>query len=220
MKLNRIWEMPNSKTFRIVAFRELILKYAKADMTIIDPFANEHSIKDYLSHCKYISNDLDPQYQCDYNMEAQDFMKMYDDCSIDLILYDPPYSGRQVSEVYKKLEKTVNMQDTNSGYYTKFKSEIARILKPGGICISFGWQSNGIGINNNMDIIEILLVAHGGNHNDTIATVDKKAYHQERLDIWEEDKMREIKFRGKPIEDVTFEIIGNIHDEQHHIKIS
>jgi len=183
MKISRKWEMPNGKTFKINAFRDLILKYSKPNITILDPFANEHSIKDYLSHCNYISNDLDTDYNTDYHMEAQDFLKQFNDCSADLVLYDPPYTPRQVSEIYKKLDKTVNMEDTQSSYWVKFKDEISRVLKPGGICISFGWNSNGIGKNNNMEIIEILIVAHGGNHNDTIATVDKKAYHQERLDI-------------------------------------
>ena len=183
MKISRKWEMPNSRTFRINAFKELILKYAKDNKIIVDPFANEHSIKEYLSKNKYICNDLDKDYKCDYNLEAQDFMKMFDNYSVDLVLYDPPYSPRQVSEVYKKIDKVVTMQDTQNSYWSAFKNEIARILKPGGICISFGWQSNGIGIKNNFDIIEILLVAHGGNHNDTIATVEKKVYHQERVDI-------------------------------------
>jgi site-specific DNA-adenine methylase len=152
-------------------------------MTILDPFANEHSIKNYLKGVKYVSNDIDTDYDTDYHMEAQDFLKQYKDCSVDLVLYDPPYTPRQVSEVYKKINKTVNMEDTQSSYWVKFREEISRVLKPGGICISFGWNTNGIGKNNNMEIIEILLVAHGGNHNDTIATVDKKCYHQERLDI-------------------------------------
>jgi 16S rRNA G966 N2-methylase RsmD len=48
-------------------------------------------------------------------------MILFDDNSVDVILFDPPYSGRQVAECYKKLNKTVTMNDTNSGYFTKFK---------------------------------------------------------------------------------------------------
>jgi hypothetical protein len=183
MMISRKWEMPNSKTFKINAFRDLIIKYVDNGMVVIDPFANEHSIKNYLHHAKYITNDLDTDYKCDYNLEAQEFMKILDDNSVDVVLYDPPYTPRQVSEVYTKLGKTVNMQDTQSSYWIKFKDEIARVLKPNGICISFGWNSNGIGIVNNFDIIEIVMVAHGGNHNDTIATVERKAYHQYKLNI-------------------------------------
>ena len=44
----------------------------------------------------------------------------------------------------------------------------------GGFCISFGWNSNGMGKNRGFEIVEILLVAHGGHHNDTIVTVEKR----------------------------------------------
>lgn len=66
MKFNRIWEMPNSKTFKISCIRDLIVKYAKGK--VLDPFANESSIKTYLNNCEYINNDLDTQYDTDYHL--------------------------------------------------------------------------------------------------------------------------------------------------------
>lgn len=157
MEINRKWEMPNSKTFKIKAIRDLILKYVRPDMTILDPYANECSIKDYLQDCKYISNDLDTQYKTDYHLEAQDFLKLFQDNSVDLILNDP-----------------VTWKDTSSEYYTRAKKEIQRILKPNSIVITCGWNSNGIGNKYGFEKIEILLVAHGGQHNDTIVTVERK----------------------------------------------
>jgi 16S rRNA G966 N2-methylase RsmD len=174
MLINRVWEMPNSKTFRIKAIKNIIKKYTSSEKIVIDPFANECSIKEYINCQKYISNDLDTDFKTDYNLEAQDFMKIFENNSIDVVLFDPPYSGRQVSECYKKLGKTVTMNDTNSGYFTKFKKEISRITKKGGIVITCGWNSNGIGKKYGFEIIEILLVAHGSMHNDTIITVEKK----------------------------------------------
>lgn len=174
MKMSRVWEMPNSKTFKIKAIRNLITRYAKAGMKVVDPFANEHSIKEHLTETNYISNDLDPIYGCDYNMEAGDFLSTLPDSSVDMILYDPPHSPRQVKEVYTKLERTVNMTDTQQSYWSNFKRHIARVLKPNGVCISFGWNSGGIGKTNGMELLEIMLVAHGGGKNDTIVTVEKK----------------------------------------------
>lgn len=125
--------------------------------------------------CKrYISNDLDTSFNTDYHLEAQDFMKLFDDNSIDVVLYDPPYSARQVKECYQKLDRTVTIKDTQSSYFTRFKNEIARILKSGSICISFGWNSNGIGKKYGFEIVEILIVAHGSQHNDTICVVERK----------------------------------------------
>ena len=175
IQINRIWEMPNSKTFRISCIKEIIKRYLPKEGIVIDPFANECSIKSLIPlNLKYVSNDLDTDFKTDFNMEAQDFMKTFDNGSIDLVLFDPPYSGRQVSECYKKLGKTVTMSDTNSGYFTKFKEEISRIIKINGYVITFGWNSNGIGKKNGFEIVEILLIAHGSMHNDTIVTIEKK----------------------------------------------
>ena len=66
------------------------------------------------------------------------------------------------------------METTQASYWSKQKDEIARILKPNGICISCGWNTNGVGKTRGFEQIEILLVAHGGNHNDTIITVERK----------------------------------------------
>ena len=66
------------------------------------------------------------------------------------------------------------MQTTQASFWGDLKKEIARVVKPGGLVITFGWNTNGIGKTKNFEIIEILLVAHGGNHNDTICVVEKK----------------------------------------------
>ena len=100
--------------------------------------------------------------------------RSFDDKSVDIVLYDPPYSPRQVSECYKSLDKTVNMQTTQASYWGNQKKEISRIIKKGGIVITCGWNSGGIGKTNGFEIVEILLVPHGGWHNDTIITVEKK----------------------------------------------
>ena len=175
MEIDRIWEMPNSKTFKVNAIKEFICNnITDNNLIIIDPFANEHSIKESLLNHNYISNDLDKDYDCDYNLDALDFLKLFKDNSVDVVLFDPPYSSRQVSECYKKLDKTVTYLDTSENFWTKFKKEIARVIKPKGLCFSFGWNSNGIGKNNNFIIEKIRLVAHGGGHNDTICLMERK----------------------------------------------
>lgn len=107
-------------------------------------------------------------------MDAIDFIKKFKNESVDFILFDPPYSPRQVSESYKKLGKTVNRETTQTTYWSNLKKEIARVLKKDGGVISFGWNSGGIGKTLGFEIKEILIVAHGGWHNDTICTFEKK----------------------------------------------
>lgn len=165
MKITREWCMPNSRTFSIKPIGELIQKHAFGK--IIDPFANGSKIAT-------VTNDLDPAYDTDYHMDALDFLKMFETESVDTVLYDPPYSARQVAECYKNLSRTVNIQTTQSSYWARQKSEIGRIVRKGGIVITCGWNSGGIGKKHGFEIEEILLVPHGGWHNDTIVTVEKK----------------------------------------------
>ena len=157
--------MPTSRTFNIKPIKELIHKYAHGN--IIDPFANENKLAT-------ITNDLDTQYDTSYNLDALDFLKLFEDNSVDTVLYDPPYSARQVSESYKKFDKSVNMQTTQASYWSNQKKEIGRIVKTNGIVITCGWNSGGIGNKYRFKIEEILLVPHGGWHNDTIVTVERK----------------------------------------------
>lgn len=165
MLIKRAWAMPNKHTFDIKPIKELIEKYYHPNS--IDPFANKNRIAT-------ITNDLDTQYDTDYNLDALDFLKLFNTGSIDLVLYDPPYSPRQVSECYKSLGQTVNMKTTQASYWSNQKKEVGRIVKDNGIVITCGWNSGGIGKTKGFEIIEILLVSHGGWHNDTIVTVEKK----------------------------------------------
>lgn len=157
--------MPNKNTFNIPPIRELIDRHIHG--VSIDPFANSNRLAD-------VTNDLDPSYGCDHNLDALEFLKMFEDESIDTVLFDPPYSPRQVSECYTKLGRTVNMATTQSSFWGNMKKEIGRITAPGATVITCGWNSGGIGKKYGFEIVEILLVAHGGWHNDTIVTVERK----------------------------------------------
>lgn len=137
------------------------------DGVVIDPFAHNSKIAN-------ITNDLDPDCDTDYHMEALDFLKMFDDKSVDMVLFDPPYSPRQVSEVYKKFNKTVNMETTSAKYWSNLKDELCRIVKPGGKVITCAWNSGGIGKSRGFEITRVRLVPHGGWHHDTIVTVEIK----------------------------------------------
>ena len=101
-------------------------------------------------------------------------MKGFDSNSVEFVFYDPPYSLRQVSECYKSVGIEVTQETTQSSWRRKHLDEIKRILKPNGLVICFGWNSNGVGKKRGFEIIELLNVAHGGSHNDTIITVERK----------------------------------------------
>lgn len=170
MKFSKEWEMPNGNTFDIKCIGRFIERYNKADIVSIDPFSNKNKIAK-------VTNDLNPEYKTDYNLDALDFLKVFEKDSVDLLLFDPPYSPRQVSECYKAMGKTVNMQTTQATFWSNLKDEVSRIVAPGGMVLCFGWNSGGIGIKRGFKMEEIMLVAHGGWHNDTICTAERKIIH-------------------------------------------
>ena len=170
MIINRTWAMPNSKTFKIKPIRELILKYTKKPVFWIDPFAGHSTMKKYCIS----TNDLNLDCETNKHMEALDYLKTFNDNSVGGVLFDPPYSARQIKECYGSIGRKVHQEDTQGSFYTKKKEEIARIVMGGGIVISFGWSSMGIGKSRGFEIVEILLVPHGGVHYDTICVVEKK----------------------------------------------
>lgn len=90
MRMERIWAMPNKRTFAIKPIAQL-LREEMGEGVWVDPFAGVKSPA-------AISNDLNPECPTDYHMDALAFLKTLADNSVDGVLYDPPYSPRQVKE--------------------------------------------------------------------------------------------------------------------------
>lgn len=174
VRIERIWAMPNKNTFEVKPIHNLIVE-EMTDGTWIDPFANRNKLAT-------ITNDLSQEFDTDYHLDALDFMKMFEDASIDGVLYDPPYSPRQVSECYNNIGFNVTWDTTKASFWGNHKREISRIVKIGGKVITFGWNSGGIGYKYGFEITRILMVPHGGWHNDTICTVGVKTHDGIRND--------------------------------------
>jgi DNA modification methylase len=172
IRIERIWSMPNKNTFEIAPIKALLEEEVDLNKYWIDPFANRNKIAS-------VTNDLSMDYDTDYHLDALDFLKMFENSSVDGVLYDPPYSPRQVSECYNDVGYTVTWDTTKASFWGNHKREISRIVKIGGKVITFGWNSGGIGYKYGFEIERILLVPHGGWHNDTICTVEVKTHEGE-----------------------------------------
>lgn len=164
MQIERIWAMPNSETFEIKPIKELLATEVLLGLWL-DPFARN-------SQVATITNDLNPECNTDYHMEAVDFLRLFENSSADGVLFDPPYSPRQIKECYGGIG--LAEFNTQTDFYSGVKDEIARVVKPGGKVICFGWNSMGIGKNRGFEMVRLLLVPHGGARNDTIVTVEIK----------------------------------------------
>lgn len=169
---SRVWAMPNAWTFKIGPIARLLERYVPAGgENWIDPYAGYNSPAEF-------RNDLDPDANAQFNVSALEFADIlktsYTHRIFDGILYDPPYSFRQISEHYKALGRKATQLDTSMAFYEKAKSAFCELVRQGGLAISFGWNSNGFGKARGFEIIEIRLVAHGGSKNDTICVVERK----------------------------------------------
>lgn len=141
--------MPHKKTFTIKPIQELlerVIPEYKNGQICLDPFPFE------------------------YSKDATDYLHEQQDDTYDSAVFDPPYSPRQLQECYKGLGE----YDTKSSTWSKWKDLLSAKIKKGGIVVSFGWSSQGMGKSRGFHIEEILLVPHGGSHNDTICVVERK----------------------------------------------
>jgi hypothetical protein len=177
MTFDRQFSMPNAHTFKMKPVRDLLGIYINKNVQasifpkcIVDPFARDST----WANC---TNDLNPDYDTSFHMDAIEFCEMLaaDSVKADVVLFDPPYSPRQISECYKSVGRTVTMQDTQSAVFKKkIRDSLDRILKPHGIAISFGWNSMGFGLTRGYEPLHLLVVTHGGDHNDTLCLVERK----------------------------------------------
>jgi len=168
MEISRVWAMPNKWTFTIKPIKELLSEEV-CDGIWCDPFAGKHSPAQ-------VTNDLNPDMPTTHHMEALDFLKSMDTNSFDGVLYDPPYSPRQVKECYDNIaiDGWNGKWDGRATFWSKTMDEVARIIKPKGKLICCGWTSMGGAMSRGFEMKRILLVPHGSRKNDTIVTVEIK----------------------------------------------
>lgn len=166
---SRVFAMPNADTFSVPPIGAFVRRYLSASNRSVDPFARDKRWATF-------TNDLNPATGAEFHMDAEAFCKMLAEGgeTVDLALFDPPYSPRQISECYKGIGMEVGMKGTqNAALYKRVRDAVHTILTPDAIVLSFGWNSNGMGKGRGFQIIEVLLVAHGGGHNDTICIAEK-----------------------------------------------
>lgn len=176
MKFTRHWAMASPETFTIEPIRLFVKKYLSG--LSIDPFARNCGWATY-------TNDLDDRTSAQYHMDCRDFLNEMRDQGVqaDVVIFDPPYSPRQIKEVYDGIGLKMGGKDAwRTHSWSKEKAIIDDLLKVGGVFLSFGWNSHGIGKKYGYSTEEILLVSHGAGHNDTICMVERKLSHQMKLE--------------------------------------
>ena len=163
MNIERKWCMPNKHTFQIKPIKEF-LQFHLAEISpdkIVDPFCGESTLAGIRNDIRF------------GGIDALDFLKKIETGSVSAVLFDPPYSLRQLKECYEGIGRALTWYESKF-YFHEIKDEIKRITTTGSVVFSFGWNSGGMGMNRNFKMLDILLVPHGGLHNDTIVVKEIK----------------------------------------------
>ena len=164
--IRRVWAMPNKWTFKIKPITELLGRYNVGDGWI-DPFAGQYSPAE-------ITNDHNPDSNALVHKDALDFVKTLEDEKHLGCLFDPPYSIHEVKRHYDQMGMKYDWRTDPTAGFVRVRDIASQKIVIGGHVIYFGWNSNAFGKKRGFEIVEVLLVAHGGNRNDTIVTVEKK----------------------------------------------
>lgn len=173
VKFSRAWAMPSADTFDVRPIGDLVRRHLRG--VSVDPFARN---KGWATH----TNDLNPATSAAHHLDAADFLRLMADEGVaaDVVIFDPPYSPRQITECYSAIGRIAGQQDTQSArLYAECRREIRKLCRKGSVVLSFGWNSVGMG--KGFEIEEVLLVCHGGAHNDTICMVERMVESQDSL---------------------------------------
>lgn len=171
LSFTRRFAMPSSDTFSVRPIADFVAPYLIASGVSIDPFARNTTMATW-------RNDINPATSAPFHMDAAEFCAMLGERGVraDLALFDPPYSPRQISECYNGFGREVSTRDTqNAALYKRVRDALDPLMLPGAVVLSFGWNSAGMGKTRGYEQIEIVMVAHGGAHNDTICVAERKA---------------------------------------------
>lgn len=139
-----------------------------------DPFARESFTT---KEPGFITNDLNEMMPTNYHLEFKDFAEMMfeQEQQFDLILFDPPYSLRQLKDLYDGIGKDLELWQTQN-MWGAGKDMLAKCVKPGGYVISLGWSSAGFGTYRGFTKKAVYLFQSSGREDryDIIMTIERK----------------------------------------------
>lgn len=152
-------------TFRCHAIRNWSARFFDMNEVWIDPFYGQSPFK------VAMSNDIS-----DSGRDSHEWLCSFSDNMFHGAFFDPPYSLERVKRSYDGagIDSWQKKYRNQSGSFPLIKDHLARVIRPGGICLSFGWNSVGLGSGRGFKKEHILLVCHSGATRDTICLMERK----------------------------------------------
>jgi hypothetical protein len=143
----------------------------------VDGFARESFVNDL--EC-FITNDLNPAFNCDYNLEWKDFAYTIQERGYqpDLVFFDPPYSLRQLKDHYDGIGKDLELWQTHN-MWRAGKDAIASCMPVGSRVVSFGWTTAGFGQKRGFEKVAIYVFEQVAREERyaLLVTIEEKVQH-------------------------------------------
>ncbi len=108
MKITRTFARANHLTFSIPPIKGLLERYVGSGVGWADPFARDSKVAE-------LTNNIDTNTSAKFHLEALEFCNKIEG-KLDGVLFDPPYSYRQISDHYK----SVGLKEDWSKYKSVF----------------------------------------------------------------------------------------------------
>jgi hypothetical protein len=160
-------------TFKNKRVKEWVENHCKG--LVLNLFAGKYRLN-LPKGSKEIRNDLNPDMNADYHMDALEFVKQWaEGCNnpkFNTVILDPPYALRKSMTKYNGFI---------SSPFNQIKNKLLDIIEPNSIIMTMGYHSNSMGKTRGFKQEHILLMSHGGAIHDTILT----------LEIWDNGLSRE-----------------------------
>jgi hypothetical protein len=127
-----------------------------------DPFARNCQLATF-------TNDLDENTMADENKPAIEFLQQFETDSMDYVIFDPPFSQRQSDDHYDGIGN--NLYASDGKMISDCLDEAARIIKPHGYLLKFGYNCNTF--HHNMVLVKLWIIqkVHRTHNNSTIVSL-------------------------------------------------
>lgn len=171
--------MLNKQFFLIKSIEKFLINEINKDV-VLDPFGYLKILKGLIynnPNIEIINYNLNEKYNSkDYCLDAYEFLRLFDDSSVDVVIYDFTYNYVEQNHIFhKKFDNIVLNNNTIISYRDKQKNEIARLLKPNGFAVCFGMNNTGIGTSRGFKLKQLLIIPDSIRNYDIVYTVEIKS---------------------------------------------
>lgn len=159
-ELERIVASTHKWTFRVPEIRAAVEEHLEG--RVLNLFAGDSRLN---HNGEIVRNDINPDIDGDYHFDATEVAGQFPPQSFDTVVLDPPFSIRNAILRY---------EDYNVGKWKLVADGVQEIARPGGVVITLGHNSTGLGKTRGFAKEKLYIFNHKGGHHDTFCLVERQ----------------------------------------------